>query len=178
MISRVPSGVPKNPDTRSGIWIFCYSGWTVLEYFLTQQSGGPKKRQRSPLYPLWGTHSEKPPMLAHRGLSAVRKKRGRKEVPKEAAHGFRVPLYGPIVASEIELPITTLRTKNERIMNPWPPGPAAGQRAPAIPASQRPSPPAKAAPQSFRRPAPPSVPPAAAPAPPARRSDRAGRCEC
>ena len=39
------------------------------------------------------SEQEKAPVLAHRGLS-LRKKRGRKEVPKEAACGFRVPLYG------------------------------------------------------------------------------------
>ena len=46
-------------------------------------------------------NGEKPP--ASRRLPAVRKKRGRKEVPKEAAHGFRVPLYGFMISAAFEL---------------------------------------------------------------------------
>jgi hypothetical protein len=43
----------------------------------------------------------------------VRKKRGRKEVPKEAAHGFRALLYGYRIPAAFELPMTALKTKDE-----------------------------------------------------------------
>jgi hypothetical protein len=52
-----------------------------------------------------------------RRLSAVRKKRGRKEVAKKAAHGFRAPLYGYILKYGIEQAITRLKTKDECFMN-------------------------------------------------------------